>query len=242
VALRTPAPESGRPSTDRVQAIFSSIAPEYDRFNRLSSLGVDRLWRRKTVRIAALKRTSEVLDLAAGTGDLTMALAVQGAPARILSTDFCPEMLEVGKAKAAGYEGTTRIDFAVVDAQDLPFEDESFNVVTVGFGVRNLPDRAANFREVLRVLKPGGRYVILEFSRPPFAPFRGLYHFYLRTIIPAIGGLLTGDRSSFDYLNASILGFPGQVALVGELHKSGFSEVTWHNLTFGIVAVHVAVK
>lgn len=233
---------SGRPTEDRVKGIFSTIAPEYDRFNKLSSLGVDRLWRKSTVRLAGIKRNDRVLDLAAGTGDLTLAIARYGQPAHILSTDFVPEMLEVCKTKAAEYSGPTLIDFAIVDAQALPFEDESFEVLTVGFGVRNMPNRAANFFEACRVLKPGGRYVVLEFSRPPFAPIRGLYHFYLRTVIPFLGGLLTGDRPSFEYLNRSILEFPGQTALAGELHKAGFSDVRWHNLTFGIVAVHVAVK
>lgn len=239
---RTQTIENGRPTTEKVQGIFKSLAPDYDRFNKLSSLGIDRLWRRTTVKLARLNRNSHVLDLAAGTGDLTMALATLGKPASVLATDFVPEMLEVAKEKAAAFEGDTKIDFAQADAQALPFADESFDVVTVSFGVRNLPDRAANFREVYRVLKPGGRYVVLEMSRPPFAPFRALYHFYLHTMIPAIGGWVTGSRTSFEYLRDSILGFPGQVALAGELHKAGFGEVTWRNLTGGIVAVHVAVK
>jgi len=242
VSSRTQTTEAGRPTTEKVRSIFSAIAPDYDRFNRLSSLGIDRSWRRRAVKLARLKRTSQVLDLAAGTGDLTLAVARYGAPASVLSTDFVPEMLEVAEAKLAEYEGETAVSFAVVDAQDLPFGDDSYDVVTVGFGVRNMPDRAANFREVRRVLKPGGRYVVLEFSRPPFTPFRALYHFYIRTVIPMLGGALTGDRPAFEYLNRSIEAFPGQVALAGELHKAGFSEVTWHNLTFGIVAVHVAVK
>ena len=236
------APENGRPTTEKVQSIFTSLAPDYDRFNKMSSLGIDRLWRRRTVKMARLTRNSRVLDLAAGTGDLTMAIATIASPASVLATDFVPEMLEVAKEKAAAYDGPTTIEFAPADAQNLPFADESFDVVTIAFGVRNLPDRAANFREVHRVLKPGGRYVVLEMSRPPFAPFRALYHFYLHSVIPALGGMITGDRASFEYLRDSILGFPGQVALAGELHKTGFGEVTWRNLTFGIVAVHVAVK
>jgi demethylmenaquinone methyltransferase/2-methoxy-6-polyprenyl-1,4-benzoquinol methylase len=238
----TPEPAPGQPTTDRVKGIFSAIAPSYDRFNRLSSLGIDRLWRRRTVRLAQVHPDSRVLDLAAGTGDLTLAIARQGRPASILSTDFVPEMLEIGKRKAEEHQGRTTIEFEVADAQDLPFGDDEFDIVTVAFGVRNLPDRGANFREVYRVLRTGGRYVILEFSRPTLKPFRALYHFYLRTVIPMLGGWLTGDRSGFDYLNESIRAFPPQLALAAELYKAGFSAVEWHNLTFGIVAVHVAVK
>ena len=234
--------ESGRPTTERVQAIFTELAPDYDRFNALSSLGRDRSWRRRAVDLACLDGTSTVLDLAAGTADLTLALARYGHPARIVCTDFVPEMLDVGKAKAARYDGATAIEFGLADAQDLPFEDGMFDAVTIAFGVRNLPDRMANFREAYRVLKPGGRYVILEMSRPPFLPFRMLYHFYLHTVIPTLGGALTGHRASFEYLRDSILGFPRQVALAGELHRAGFPAVAWHNLTFGIVAVHVATK
>lgn len=242
MTTRASSRDNGRPTTEKVQSIFATLAPDYDRFNKLSSLGVDRSWRKRTVSMAHLNRNSVVLDLAAGTGDLTMALAEQGKPASVLSTDFVPEMLDVAREKAAAYKGATRIDFMAADAQDLPFEDERFDVVTIGFGVRNLPDRGANFREVYRVLKPGGRYVVLEMSRPPFVPFRAVYHSYLHNVIPAIGGKVTGRRDSFEYLRDSILQFPGQVALAGELHKAGFREVTWRNLTFGIVAVHVAVK
>ena len=116
------------------------------------------------------------------------------------------------------------------------------DVVTVAFGIRNLPDRGANIREVLRVLRPGGRYVILEFSRPPFCLFRALYHAYLREVIPAIGGRLAGDRESFRYLSDSILRFPTQPELAAELRGAGFDAVSWENVTGGIVAIHTAVK
>ncbi len=233
---------SGTPTADRVRGIFSDIAPSYDRFNTLSSLGIDRSWRRATVRAARLTRASRVLDLCAGTGDLTMALATQGRPGEVVGTDFVPEMLEVAREKAAAYSGPTAIAFSVADAQDLPFDDASFDVVTVAFGVRNLPDREKNFAEVLRVLKPGGRYVILEFSRPTIAPWRWMYHLYLRVVIPAIGGILTGDRSSFVYLNDSIRSFPSQSALAAELRAAGFTAISWEDRTGGIVAVHTAVK
>ena len=183
-----------------------------------------------------------MLDLAAGTGDLTLALARQGHPASVLGTDFSPEMLEVAKHKGRRYDGATELRFEVQDAQSLTLPDSSIDTVTVAFGVRNFPDRAANFAEVLRVLKPGGRYLILEFSRPPFAPFRGLYHFYLEVGIPLIGGLLTRDRESFVYLSRSIRSFPAQEELAAELRAAGFRDVSWRNLTFGVVAIHVGIR
>ena len=236
------APAPGQPTSERVHGIFSGIADSYDLFNRMSSLGIDRSWRRAAVREARLKNGSRILDLCAGTGDLAMALAREGVAAEVMGSDFVPEMLEVAQRKAVRHVGPTSISFCQADAQDLPFEDSSFDVVTVAFGVRNLPDRSANFAEVLRVLKPGGRYVVLEFSRPGFAPWRGLYHFYLRNVIPAIGGALSGDRESFVYLNDSILQFPTQTQLAAELRHAGFAAISWKSLSGGIVAIHTAVK
>lgn len=235
-------PAPGQATTEKVRGVFTKIAPTYDLIDRLISLGVDESWRRRTVAMAGLTPDSRVLDLAAGTGDLTLALARKGRPAEVLSTDFVVEMLEIGERKAAAYSGPTKIAFQVEDAQALSLPDESFDVVTVGFGVRNLPDRAANFREVLRVLKPGGRYLVLEFTTPPFAPFRWVYHWYIRTFIPFVGGLISGQRAAYQYLNDSIRLFPPQAALAQELRAAGFSDVTWRDMTFGVVAVHVAVK
>ncbi len=237
---QTPAP--GEATTERVRGIFSNIAGRYDTFNMLASMGIDRSWRRALVKACALDRGSRVLDLAAGTGDVSLAIARQAAPAEILVTDFTPEMLEVAERKIAQYEGPTSMSVHLADAQDLPFDDASFDVVTVAFGVRNFPERDRNFAEVLRVLKPGGRYVVLEFSRPTFAPWRAAYHAYLYTAIPAIGGVLTGDRDSFVYLNDSIRRFPTQPQLAAELRAAGFSAITWRDLSGGIVALHTAVK
>jgi demethylmenaquinone methyltransferase/2-methoxy-6-polyprenyl-1,4-benzoquinol methylase len=232
----------GRPTSERVRGIFSKIAGRYDVFNAMASMGIDRSWRRELVRTCALTPSSRVLDLASGTGDVAFALANLGHPAEVVATDFVPEMLAVAETKAAENPPAVPVSFSVADAQELPFDDESFDVATVAFGVRNFPDRPRNFAEVLRVLKPGGRYVILEFSRPTFAPWRRVYHVYLRHAIPAIGGMLTGDRDGFVYLNDSIRQFPTQPALAAELRQAGFQQVSWKDLSGGIVALHTAVK
>jgi len=240
VSQQTPAP--GEATTERVRGIFSKIADRYDTFNILASMGIDRSWRRKLVAACGITGTERVLDLCAGTGDVSFAIADQAHPASVMVTDFTPEMLEVARRKAPDHQGVTELEFQLADAQQLPFDDESYDVVTVAFGVRNLPERERNFAEVLRVLKPGGRYIILEFSRPPLALWRAAYHVYLRYAIPAIGGVLTGDRASFVYLNDSIRRFPTQPELARELKDSGFSAVQWVDLTGGIVALHTAVK
>jgi demethylmenaquinone methyltransferase/2-methoxy-6-polyprenyl-1,4-benzoquinol methylase len=237
---RSPAP--GEPTTARVQGIFSRIAGTYDLVNIVASFGIDRTWRRRTVRMAALAPDSRVLDLAAGTGDLTLALARRGAPAEVVSTDFVPEMLEIAERKADAYEGPTRIRFEAADAQDLRYEDDSFDAVTIAFGMRNLPDRDANMREVHRVLKPGGRYVVLEFSHPKSALVRALYGAYLGHVVPFLGGVIARDRASYQYLRDSIRGFPVQEDLAAELEAAGFSRVSWQDLTFGVVTVHVCEK
>lgn len=231
----------GQPTTEKVRGIFSRIARTYDLVNMVASLGIDRLWRRVAVKAAGLESDSRVLDLAAGTGDLTVALARQAAPAEVVSTDFVPEMLAVARKKAARLAGPTVVTFEEADAQALQFGNDDFDAATIAFGLRNLPDRTANFREVLRVLRPGGRYVILEFSTPPNPLFRAFYHAYLRLFVPLLGAVLAADREAYRYLNDSIREFPNQEALAKELREAGFSEVTWRNLTGGIVAIHVGV-
>ncbi|MCL2503931.1 MAG: TIGR04190 family B12-binding domain/radical SAM domain protein [Coriobacteriia bacterium] len=233
---------TGEATYERVRGIFSRIAGSYDTFNALASLGIDRFWRRALVKAAAFDADSRVLDIAAGTGDVSLAIAEHARPAEVVVSDFTPEMLEIARSKAKRLTGPTRLIFEQADAQDLPFQDGRFDVATVAFGVRNFPDRMRNYREVYRVLKPGGRYLVLEFSRPPFVLWRLVYHAYLRGVIPLVGGLLTGDYPSFVYLNDSIRRFPAQPELAAELQAAGFSAVTWRNMTGGIVALHIAQK
>lgn len=235
-------PAPGQPTTDRVHEIFTKNAARYDLLDALMSMGLEGGWRRATVRMARLTPASNALDLCAGTGELTLAVARTGRPGSVVGTDFTPAMLAVAERKLQAYDGSTEITFSVADAQALPFPDESFDAVTVGFGVRNLPDRAANFRETLRVLKPGGRYVILEFTTPPNRAVRAVVRWYERTIVPLLGALVAGDREGYQYLNDSIQQFPRQEELAGELRDAGFKDVEWHDRTLGVVAIHVATK
>ena len=191
---------------------------------------------------ARSRPTSRVLDLASGTGDVAFALANLGRPAEVVATDFVPEMLAVAEKKAAEHPPAVPVSFSVADAQDLPFDDASFDVVTVAFGVRNFPERERNFAEVLRVLKPGGRYVILEFSRPPFAPWRGVYHVYLRHAIPADRRDAHGRPRRVRLPQRLHPAVPGAARACRRAARSRLWRRHWKDMTGGIVALHTAVK
>lgn len=230
-------------STERVKGIFSSIADRYERFNALSSFGAYRRWLRTMMDQAPIDGSSDVLDIAGGTGDVSRMAARNFHPAHIQCTDLVPEMLEVAKAHRdrGDFDGVP-VDFEVVDAQDIPYGDDSYDVVTMAYGIRNMPERRRALAEMHRVLKPGGALVCLEFSTPPNPLWRGLYHFYLRHLIPFWGKLVTGDSSGFVYLARSIRAFPDQAGLAALMEEAGFRDVRWVNCTGGIAAVHVAFK
>jgi len=233
------------PEPAKVQALFTRIAPGYDRFNGVASWGLDRRWREETVRRAALSQGARVLDLAAGTGDLSGALAVQARPSLVVSSDFTAAMLVAGREKLRRLEDAQareRLSFSMADATRLPFADASFDAVTVAFGLRNFADRPANYCEVQRVLKPGGRYVVLELTHPGFAPFKPVYWLYVRKVMPLFGARIAGDRAAYEYLHDSIQAFPDAPALAAELTAAGFSRVEFEKLSMGIVAIHVATK
>ena len=230
-------------SSERVKDIFSHIAKKYERFNAVSSFGTYKLWLAGMARQAPIAPEDDVLDIAGGTGDVTFTMARAKHPAHIQCTDLVPEMLEVARAHyAAGAAGGVPVDFDVVDAQDIPYADCSFDAITMAYGIRNMPDRPRALAEMLRVLKPGGHLVCLEFSTPPNPVWRALYRFYLRHLIPFWGGLITGDRTGFVYLSQSIRAFPNQEGLAALMRDAGFEDVTWKNYTGGIAAVHVARK
>lgn len=229
------------PEGTRVQAMFSGIAGRYDLLNHVLSGGADFYWWFRMARTSGAAPGRRYLDVAAGTGDSSLALARRGA--EVVSTDFTHAMLRLGPAKFAR-KGKADLVWASAgaDAQALPFRDGTFDGLTICYGIRNVEDRARAFREFLRVLKPGGRLTVLEFSRPRFAWLRAFYDLYSLRILPTIGGWISGDRSAYTYLPESIRAFPDQPALAGEIRAAGFREVGWTNLTGGIVALHVGTK
>ena len=230
-------------SEERVLSIFSEIAQQYERFNHASSFGQDRRWLRKLVEMTPITPQSLVLDVAGGTGEVTFAICERKPPAHTLLTDYTPAMLEVAAERLSrGDARGVAVDTQVVDAQDMPLESERFDVFTMAYGIRNMPDRPAALREIHRVLKPGGVASILEFSTPPLAPARAFYNLYLRFGIPAWGQHFTGKRDDFVYLARSIRAFPRQDAFAQMLYDAGFSSVIYKNLSFGAVAIHVAIK
>lgn len=231
-------------SSERVKDIFSHIAKKYERFNAVSSFGAYKLWLNGMMKQAPIEAHHSVLDVAGGTGDVTFAVARAKHPAHIQCTDLVPEMLDVARMhlETEGAGAGVPIDFQVVDAQDMPFENESFDAITMAYGIRNMPDRPRALSEMYRVLRPGGSLTCLEFSTPPNPAWRALYNFYLRHLIPFWGGLITGDKGGFVYLAKSIRAFPDQQGLAHLMEDAGFRNITWKNYTGGIAAVHVAIK
>jgi len=229
------------PKGKQVQDMFDGIAGRYDLLNHVLSLGTDFYWWWRMARVSGAARGTRYLDVAAGTGDSSLALARRGA--EVISTDFTQGMLRLGPPKFRR-KGQDALIWASVgaDAQHLPFKPGTFDGVTICYGIRNVEDRGLAYGEFLRVLKPGGRLTILEFSRPRFGWLRALYDTYSLRILPRVGGWISGDPGAYTYLPESIRTFPDQPSLAGELRAAGFRDVAWTNLTGGIVALHVATK
>lgn len=222
--------------------MFAGVAPRYDRANRLLSLGVDCWWRRRTVAFAGVRPGERALDVCAGTGDLTIAL--QRAGARAIGADFCTPMLARATTKAAGLSAPTDRDrraplFLAGDALRLPFADASFDLATVAFGIRNVADPVAGLREMARVVRPGGRVVVLEFCRPRLPLLGAAYLFYFRRILPRLGQWISGaDNGAYDYLPASVLAFPERGAFLDLMTAAGLVRPRQRILTGGIAALY----
>jgi demethylmenaquinone methyltransferase/2-methoxy-6-polyprenyl-1,4-benzoquinol methylase len=228
----------------RIKQMFGSIAPVYDLLNHLLSLNIDKLWRRKTTRLVPPSGDAAILDCCTGTGDLALAYhKVTGGKTPIVAADFCHPMLVRGVAKAARRGAGEHVRFLEADAQRLPFPDDTFQITTVAFGLRNVTDTNRGIAEMTRVTRPGGRVAILEFSRPRGWFFGRMYRFYFRRILPAVGQLVSrSEDSAYHYLPASVLEFPDGEVLADRLRQHGLTDVRWHPFTFGIATLYIGVK
>ena len=224
-----------------VRRIFSQIAPRYDLLNHLLSLNIDARWRRRAIAELAWSRSPQgtYIDLCAGTLDVAAELAHQaGFGGHVIAADFAEPMLRAGSGKAP----QSIVAPVVADALDLPLADNRAAGAVVAFGIRNVADLDAGLREVHRVLEPGGRFVILEFTTPSTPLFRQLYGLYFHRILPWIGGVISGHRSAYSYLPMSVDSFPREPELAEKLREAGFKDVRWETLTFGAAAIHAATK
>jgi demethylmenaquinone methyltransferase/2-methoxy-6-polyprenyl-1,4-benzoquinol methylase len=228
------------PDPKAVNTLFARIAGRYDVANHLLSGGVDFWWRQRLVRAVHDVYPANILDLATGSGDVAFALA-DGLPAKtqITGMDFCQPMLDESVRKQRQSPRWREIEFKQGDGMALPLADRTFDAVTISFGLRNMADRHKSLSEMHRVLRPGGRLFVLEFSQPHFW-FRPFYYAYLKLVMPAIAGMVTGDRSAYEYLCGSIESFPGRDAMSQEIRRAGFDSVSATPLSFGIVALHEA--
>jgi demethylmenaquinone methyltransferase/2-methoxy-6-polyprenyl-1,4-benzoquinol methylase len=240
MAAALPAPEEKH---DYVRAMFDAIAPRYDLLNSLLSARLHHGWRRDAAALATLKPGDAALDVCTGTGDFAFELARRVGPGgRVEATDFSAPMLALGEAKRSKKRGGAVVRFAQADTQDLPFPDDTFDAVTVGFGIRNVADIPRGIAEMARVAKPGGRVIILEFSQPTFAPFAALYRWYSFRVLPVLGGLISGRRAAYRYLPSSVEAFHTREELAAVMERAGLTDVTVADRTFGTVAIHRGVK
>ena len=227
----------------RVRAVFASVAGKYDVMNDLMSFGVHRLWKQFTLSLTGLRPGQRALDVAGGTGDLAAGMLRQvGKTGRVVLSDVNPAMLEIGRDRLLDRGFVGNVECIVADAERLPFEDNSFHCVTIGFGLRNVTDKAAALKSMHRVLKPGGQLLVLEFSTPVAPGLKPLYDAYSFKVLPLLGRLVAKDAASYRYLAESIRTHPDQETLLEMLRAAGFVQTRYHNLSGGIVAVHRGFK
>lgn len=234
---------SAQQKTAKVKHVFSTVAARYDVMNDLMSLGLHRAWKRFAINACALKANDKVLDLAAGTADLAARIYPyvkdQGC---LFVSDINAAMLTEGRARLENQGFIAAVNYVQANAESLPFADASFSCVTMGFGLRNVTDKAQALAAIFRVLAPGGRFVLLEFSKPTTALLQTVYDAYSFNVVPKLGECVVGDKQSYQYLVESIRMHPAQQAMQTLLYEAGFAKVSYHNLAGGIVAVHKAFK
>jgi demethylmenaquinone methyltransferase/2-methoxy-6-polyprenyl-1,4-benzoquinol methylase len=226
-----------------VADVFHSVAAKYDVMNDLMSFGVHRLWKRFTIDMSGVRPGNKVLDLAGGTGDLTKKFSkIVGPSGTVVLADINSSMLEVGRERLTNQGYVGNIEYVQANAQSLPFEDNTFDIITIAFGLRNVTDKDEALRSMFRVLKPGGRLLVLEFSQTKNPLLKKAYDLYSFTALPLMGKLVTNDSESYKYLAESIRMHPDQETLKGMMEEAGFNRVSYHNMTGGMVALHRGIK
>lgn len=228
---------------DKVAEVFHSVAAKYDLMNDLMSGGVHRLWKRITIEMSGVRRGNKVLDIAGGTGDLTAKFSrIVGPEGTVVLADINDSMLKVGRDRLMDRGVVNNVTFSQADAQYLPFPDNTFDIITIAFGLRNVTDKDLALRSMLRVLKPGGRLLVLEFSKPGNPLLSKVYDTYSFSILPKLGKLFADDADSYQYLAESIRMHPDQQTLQTMMDDAGFANTDFHNMTGGVVALHRGVK
>lgn len=222
---------------EQVEAMFDTIAPRYDLLNRVLSMGIDQRWRTLAVEMLGEVRPRRILDVATGTADLAIK-ALRLNPEKIIGVDISEEMLRVGRKKVEARGEQSRIELLRGDSERLPFSDSQFDGALVAFGVRNFEDLDQGLAEMRRVLRPGGRLVVLEFSRPRSFPVKQAYGLYSRHILPRIGGAISGDKGAYEYLPESVAAFPDGGAFLERMSRARFANLKWKPLTFGIASLY----
>lgn len=236
-----PYKDSGLGKKEQVAQMFDTISENYDGLNRVISLGIDVSWRKKVVKLVSKNNPKQILDIATGTGDLALMMSSLH-PDRIVGLDISAGMLEVGKQKIAKANLSDKIEMVVGDSENIPYEDNTFDAITVSFGVRNFENLDKGLSEILRVLKPGGIFVVLETSNPTKFPFKQGYKFYTNYILPIIGKLFSKDKVAYSYLSETANSFPFGEAFNNILRKNGFKNANSLPVTFGVASIYTSTK
>ena len=227
----------------RVAGVFHSVADNYELMNDLMSAGIHRLWKHMTIEMSGVRKGHKVLDIAGGTGDLAAKFSkIVGSEGSVVLADINESMLKVGRDRLIDRGITENVTFSQADAQYLPFPDNTFNVITIAFGLRNVTDKDMALRSMLRVLKPGGKLLILEFSKPTSSLLSKIYDTYSFNVLPRLGKVFANDSDSYKYLAESIRMHPDQSTLLQMLDSAGFGNTDFHNMTGGVVALHRGIK
>ena len=223
---------------EAVESMFDAVAPRYDLLNRVLSFGIDRYWRTQAVRLLADEQPTRVLDVATGTADLALKAHRMLHPREVVGVDLSAEMLRYGREKIERKGLSSRISLVQGDAANLPFDDDTFDAALVAFGVRNFENLTAGLRDIGRVLRPGGRLVVMEFSTPRSGLIKPLYAWYSRHVLPRIGGALSPDQGAYEYLPSSVAAFPDGPDFLDRMADSGYADLLWRPLTFGIASLY----